>query len=85
MVISTAAIAVKGDKFLLALRNPGTSIGESWEFPGGKTEEGENPREALIRELSEELGIEITVGKRICSGAFTNNERCRFSHGIYWY
>ena len=73
MTISVAGIAVKGNKFLLALRNPGTSIGESWEFPGGKAEDGESPSEALIREFREELEIEIKVGKRICSGNFTNN------------
>ena len=73
MLISTAGVAVKGNKFLLALRNPGTSIGESWEFPGGKAEDGESPTEALIREFKEELGIEIKVGKRICSGNFENS------------
>ena len=75
MTISTAGIAVHGDKFLLALRNPGTAIGESWEFPGGKADEGESPQEALIREFREELQIDITVEKRICSGNFTNNEK----------
>lgn len=73
MTISTAGIAVKGNKFLLALRNPGTSIGESWEFPGGKAENGESPSEALIREYREELRTEIKVGKRICNGQFNNN------------
>jgi len=73
MIISTAGIAVQGDKFLLALRNPGSSIGESWEFPGGKSEKGETPEKALMREFREELGIEIKVGKRICSGNFTND------------
>lgn len=73
MTVSTAGIAVKGNKFLLALRNPGTSIGKSWEFPGGKAEDGESPSEALIREFREELNIEIKVGNRICSGNFENN------------
>ncbi|MCK5200688.1 MAG: NUDIX domain-containing protein [Spirochaetales bacterium] len=75
MTISTAGIAVKGNKFLLALRNPGTSIGESWEFPGGKAEYWESPEEALIREFKEELNAEIAIGKRVCSGYFTNNKK----------
>ena len=75
MLISTAGIILKDNKFLLALRNPGTSIGESWEFPGGKAEESETPREALTREYKEEFNVEIKVGKRICSGTFTNRDR----------
>ena len=75
MIISTAGIAIKNNKFLLALRMPGTSIGESWEFPGGKAEDGETPEEALIREFQEELNIKIKVGERICSGNFKNKDK----------
>ncbi|RLD31840.1 MAG: NUDIX hydrolase [Bacteroidetes bacterium] len=75
MIISTAGIAIKDNKFLLALRMPGTSIGESWEFPGGKAEDGETPEEALIREFQEELKIKIKVGERICSGNFKNKDK----------
>jgi 8-oxo-dGTP diphosphatase len=75
MIISTAGIALKDNTFLLALRKPGTSIGESWEFPGGKGEYGETPEEALKREFWEELNIQIEVGKRICDGTFRNNEK----------
>ena len=75
MIISTAGIAIKNNKFLLALRMPGTSIDESWEFPGGKAEDGETPEEALIREFQEELNIKIKVGERICSGNFKNKDK----------
>ena len=46
---------------LLSQRKPGTHLAGAWEFPGGKVEPGEDPREALVRELREEVGIEAVV------------------------
>ncbi len=46
-------------RVLLAERPPGKAFAGRWEFPGGKREPGESPREALVRELREELGIEV--------------------------
>jgi 8-oxo-dGTP diphosphatase len=46
-------------EFLLGQRAPGSFYAGFWEFPGGKVEPGETPHEALVRELHEELGIEV--------------------------
>ncbi len=73
--LSLAGIAVKDGKVLVALRKPGTSIGESWEFPGGKSEEGESPGQTLIREYLEEFDADIEVGEKVCSGSFRNREK----------
>lgn len=52
----------KGE-FLLASRPEGKSYAGYWEFPGGKIEKGEDAHAALIRELYEELGINVTQAK----------------------
>jgi 8-oxo-dGTP diphosphatase len=58
LVAACALVDVDG-RVLLARRPPGRPMAGLWEFPGGKVEEGERPEEALIREMSEELGITI--------------------------
>lgn len=70
--ISTSGVVRRGNRYLLALRRPGSSIGESWEFPGGKVEPGEAPEEALKREFMEEFQIPVVVGKPLCTGNFEN-------------
>lgn len=57
-----AAVIIRGDKVLLTQRPRGTHLEDHWEFPGGKVEADEDPREALARELREELGVESSVG-----------------------
>ena len=57
------AIIIKDGKILCAQRGETKSLAFLWEFPGGKIEEDETPREALERELVEELRIEVTVAK----------------------
>jgi len=56
-----AAVILRGDgQVLLAQRPAGKAYAGYWEFPGGKLEVGETPRDALVRELHEELGLDIT-------------------------
>ena len=60
IVIVVACALIDEDGALLIARRPaGRPLAGLWELPGGKVEAGEDPEDALIRELSEELGIEI--------------------------
>ncbi len=60
-----AALIVKGGKLLVCQRTRHQTMPLKWEFPGGKIEEGEQARDALRRELTEELGIEATIGDEV--------------------
>jgi 8-oxo-dGTP diphosphatase len=52
-------ILIRENKILMTKRPPGKSYQGYWEFPGGKLEENESSKEALVRELHEELGIKV--------------------------
>lgn len=64
IVAVTAGIILRNDKVLVVQRKPASSRGLLWEFPGGKVEQGEDPRQCLERELREELGIQVEAGER---------------------
>lgn len=59
-VAAAVMLRADGREFLLAQRPVGKVYAGYWEFPGGKVEAGETVREALVRELTEELGITVT-------------------------
>ncbi len=60
-----AALIFNGDQILACQRTRHQPMPLKWEFPGDKIEEGEQPRDALRRELEEELGIEASIGDEV--------------------
>jgi 8-oxo-dGTP diphosphatase len=58
LVVACALLDADG-RVLISQRPEGKALAGLWEFPGGKIEPGERPEETLIRELKEELGIEV--------------------------
>jgi 8-oxo-dGTP diphosphatase len=60
-----AAVIERNGRLLVCQRTKHQTMPLKWEFPGGKIEEGEQPRDALRRELDEELGIQAKIGDEI--------------------
>ena len=60
VLVAACALVDSDGRVLIAQRPEGKQLASLWEFPGGKVEAGETPEHALIRELREELGIEVT-------------------------
>lgn len=61
-----AGVITDGGRIFATQRGYGDQK-DGWEFPGGKMEPGETPEQALVRELQEELAIEVNVGEKICT------------------
>ena len=59
------AVVVDGGKILSARRGESMSLPGLWEFPGGKIETGESPRDALAREMQEELKCSVDIGDEV--------------------
>jgi mutator protein MutT len=59
----SAALIFHGGKLLITQRHAKSHLGGLWEFPGGKRETGETFEQCLVREIREELGVEISVGE----------------------
>jgi 8-oxo-dGTP diphosphatase len=68
VLVAAVALVDPDNRVLIAQRPPGKAMAGLWEFPGGKVQAGETPEAALIRELKEELDIDVTAS---CLGPFT--------------
>ena len=60
LIVAACALVDIDGRVLIGRRPEGKQLAGLWEFPGGKVEAGETPEACLIRELAEELGIEVT-------------------------
>ncbi len=60
-ILVAAGVLIEDDLVLLTQRKQGTHLEGLWELPGGKIEPDEDPRDAVVRELHEELGISVEV------------------------
>ena len=70
-----SAAIVRDETCLVAERGTGMSFSRRWELPGGKVDPGEAPREALRREVLEELAVDVEVGRRIAVGLWESDGR----------
>jgi len=69
-----AAIIKKDNLYLVTQRNRNKYMGLKWEFPGGKVEANETLKEALTREIYEELNIDINVYEKLAEESYKDSE-----------
>ena len=76
----SAGLCFQGEKIWIFKRGPGRKNAHLWEFPGGKEESGETPADCLVRELREELSLEVSppqiVREADCEGIHFTFLRC---------
>ena len=65
MTVVVAAAIERDERYLVARRTRPAEVAGRWEFPGGKVEPGETEQQALVREIREELGVEIATDERV--------------------
>lgn len=83
-IIVVAAVIEKDGLILIGQRRSNDRHGLKWEFPGGKVEAHEAPRQALKRELQEELGIDAEIGSEIARYEFQYPRRSPILLIFHW-
>lgn len=86
MIDVTCAIIELGKRVLVTQRGPEMKLPGKWEFPGGKLEPGESQEQCIIREIKEELQLDIQVKKRLAPNEYQGKIRlipfiCRWIGG----
>ncbi|MEW4211600.1 (deoxy)nucleoside triphosphate pyrophosphohydrolase [Priestia megaterium] len=79
----TAAIIKDENRLLIAKRHSKDPLGGKWEFPGGKIEPGETPQECLVREIKEELGVEVKIGPFYDDNVYSTQDH-NIHLSFYW-
>ena len=82
LIVAAAALIDSDGRVLLAKRPAGKAMAGLWEFPGGKLEDSETPEEALVRELREELGIDVETAC-LAPIAFASQNSSKNSGGFH--
>ncbi|MGF1545578.1 MAG: (deoxy)nucleoside triphosphate pyrophosphohydrolase [Parvularculaceae bacterium] len=77
LIVVAAALIDADGRVLIAERPDNAESGGLWEFPGGKLEAGESPEEGLVRELREELAIDVSAAC-LAPSAFASERRAAF-------
>ena len=75
MRVVAVILLTEDHRFLIARKKPGKPLSGYWEFPGGKVEPGETPESALVREIKEELNVDIYNLKEYCSYDYQKEKR----------
>lgn len=65
MIDVTCAIIIENNNILCVQRGPGRHLAGKWEFPGGKVHDGESLEESIVREVREELDLDVEVRKKL--------------------
>jgi 8-oxo-dGTP diphosphatase len=74
-------VAVEG-RYLITQRRSSAVLPNLWEFPGGRVEQGENDAQALAREITERLGVQVDVGQMI---SFVSHPYEHYNVDLYLY